>query len=690
MAPFLQFIRKVLPQPERDTVFPEAVWGAVLYWLALPAPGKIWPIHLLGWVALLPWCFLVTRRTLGPTRVLACRPLPPPAAGEVDPNLRTPKYPGQNVTDCHQKEHRYRVTSGTIQRELPSENKQGWTPCSILRRFSGRNPFRQIWIVSFLFWLVTLHWLRYPHPLVTIGWIALSFYLAFYLPVFIAIARIAVHQLGLPSMIVIPAVWTGLEYLRAHLLTGFTLASLCHSQYRIPPMLQICELAGQYGLSFAMAWAAAGLAEMIRAENSKTRLGILALAAIPVLATITYGLWRLSQPESTSPRIQVALLQGSVDVVFPPPPGTNERMHQQYWELSLAAVRKGETVDLIIWPETVYGEFLIDGTPEALPPPQWQGSLAEFRKALHQAIQNSRDHLYTCSQLLGVPMIVGINRQEWTEEGPKIYNSAAYVPLLPKPKDRPSDLSGGDQAEADLYWSKNLPAGAVLLSDSSRGGLAAPKAPSFSPSLEVYDKLHLVMFGEYIPFARYFKGLIELTPLSTLQVNTEPGKNPKCFVVGKAQLVPNICFESTVPHLIRRQLRELRTQGFVPNALVNLTNDGWFWGSAALDLHLACSVFRAVEFRKPHLIAANTGISAWVDSKGRVRCEAPRRTLEVLFADVTLNDQETLYLILGDWLGIFCLGFATLVAGVGLTRTLPRLTKPSTPVCDSPAFVGLP
>jgi len=105
---------------------------------------------------------------------------------------------------------------------------------------------------------------------------------------------------------------------------------------------------------------------------------------------------------------------------------------------------------------------------------------------------------------------------------------------------------------------------------------------------------------------------------------------------------------------------------------------------------LACSVFRAVEFRKPHLIAANTGISAWVDSKGRVRCEAPRRTLEVLFADVTLNDQETLYLILGDWLGIFCLGFATLVAGVGLTRTLPRLTKPSTPVCDSPAFVGLP
>jgi apolipoprotein N-acyltransferase len=417
-----------------------------------------------------------------------------------------------------------------------------------------------------------------------------------------------------------------------------------------------------------MAGAAAGFAEVFRQENWKKRGAMLVVALTPVLGTASYGLWRLHQPESGPSQLKVALVQGSVDVVFPPPPGTNEKMHQQYWELSLATVRHGNSLDLIIWPETVYGEFLIDGTPDALPPPQWAGSVAEFHHALKQAVQASREHLYTSAQILGMPMIVGINRQEWTAEGPKIYNSAVLVPLMEKQvalsqkyDNDPFEVSGQDQSKRGSSISNNPSAKDPHLGEAGRENSPLANAPSFTPPIEVYDKLHLVMFGEYIPFARYFEGLIQLTPLSTLQVNTEPGQKPKCFVVGEAQLVPNICFESTVPHLIRRQLRELRKAGFVPNALVNLTNDGWFWGSAALDLHLACSVFRAVEFRKPHLIAANTGISAWVDSIGRIRAEAPRRTLQVLLADVTLDDQVTMYLVLGDWLGILCLGFVLVV-----------------------------
>lgn len=668
MAPFLQTIRKILPQPERDSALPEAVWGAALYWLALPAPGKIWLLHLLGWIALLPWCFLITRKTLRPTKEFARRGPLLPAAGEVDSNSGTPLPPDKHAADCKRRDAAHKRMSPAIQKEPRSESQQLWSPWPILTWLISVNPFWQIWMVSFLFWLVTLHWLRYPHPLVTIGWIALSFYLAFYLPVFIAIGRAAVHRFKIPSVLAVPVVWTGLEYLRAHLLTGFTLASLCHTQYRIYPVLQICDLAGQYALSFVMAWTAAGFAEVFRQENWKKRGAMLVVALTPVLGTASYALWRLHQQEPGSSQIKVALVQGSVDVVFPPPPGTNEKMHQQYWELSLAAVRNADCLDLIIWPETVYGEFLIDGTPEALPPPQWQGSVAEFHEALEQAIQASREHLYTSAKILGMPMIVGINRQEWTAEGPKIYNSAVLVPLLqkevallPKHDSDPLQVSHEDQSKGKSAFWNSLSAQDSHFGEASRENLGPANATSFTPPIEVYDKLHLVMFGEYVPFARYFEGLIELTPLSTLQVNTEPGQKPKCFVVGKAQLVPNICFESTVPHLIRRQLRELRKAGFVPNALVNLTNDGWFWGSAALDLHLACSVFRAVEFRKPHLIAANTGISAWVDSKGSIRAEAPRRTLQVLLADVTLDDQVTMYLVLGDWFGILCLGFAAVV-----------------------------
>jgi len=76
-------------------------------------------------------------------------------------------------------------------------------------------------------------------------------------------------------------------------------------------------------------------------------------------------------------------------------------------------------------------------------------------------------------------------------------------------------------------------------------------------------------------------------------------------------------------HVIRSQINTLAAEGKEPDVLVNLTNDGWFWGSSELDLHLACGVFRAVECRKPFLIAANTGFSAWIDSDGRIQQQGP-------------------------------------------------------------------
>ena len=74
--------------------------------------------------------------------------------------------------------------------------------------------------------------------------------------------------------------------------------------------------------------------------------------------------------------------------------------------------------------------------------------------------------------------------------------------------------------------------------------------------------------------------------------------------------------------MIRGQVNALAAEGREPDVLVNLTNDGWFWGSSELDLHLSCGVFRAVECRKPLLIAANTGFSAWIDSDGRIERKA--------------------------------------------------------------------
>ncbi len=131
---------------------------------------------------------------------------------------------------------------------------------------------------------------------------------------------------------------------------------------------------------------------------------------------------------------------------------------------------------------------------------------------------------------------------------------------------------------------------------------------------------------------------------------------------------PNICFESTLSHLIRGQVEALRGEGAEPDVLVNLTNDGWFWGSSELEMHLSCEVFRAIECRKPFLIAANTGISAWIDSQGRVLAAGPKRATAVIIAATRLDDRRSPYLVIGDWPAGFCLAFCVGLAWIGWRR----------------------
>ena len=123
-------------------------------------------------------------------------------------------------------------------------------------------------------------------------------------------------------------------------------------------------------------------------------------------------------------------------------------------------------------------------------------------------------------------------------------------------------------------------------------------------------------------WADRFPWLQRLTPLGD---NLSAGRAPAMFTLGRLRIAPNICYETVLSHVIRGQINALAARGEEPNVLVNLTNDGWFWGSSELDMHLACGVFRAVECRKPLLIAANTGFSAWIDGDGRILRQGQRR-----------------------------------------------------------------
>jgi apolipoprotein N-acyltransferase len=129
-------------------------------------------------------------------------------------------------------------------------------------------------------------------------------------------------------------------------------------------------------------------------------------------------------------------------------------------------------------------------------------------------------------------------------------------------------------------------------------------------------------------------------------------------------LSPNICYETVVPHLLRRHWNDLFGRISVPPAaLINLTNDAWYWGSSELDMHLACGVFRAVETRTPLLIAANGGLSAHIDRYGIIRQVTPRQKPTFLLVDLERGGNlGSSYLTFGDWFAGLCVVCCVILA----------------------------
>ena len=123
------------------------------------------------------------------------------------------------------------------------------------------------------------------------------------------------------------------------------------------------------------------------------------------------------------------------------------------------------------------------------------------------------------------------------------------------------------------------------------------------------------------------------------------------------RICPSICFENTVPHLIRRQVRQLKAQATPPDVLVTITNDGWFWGSSLLDLHLACGTFRAIETRLPR---PDRGEHRFLGLDRRQRPSPRPEARDVRkgssWPKSRPADRVSLYLWLGDWFaGALCL-----------------------------------
>jgi apolipoprotein N-acyltransferase len=131
--------------------------------------------------------------------------------------------------------------------------------------------------------------------------------------------------------------------------------------------------------------------------------------------------------------------------------------------------------------------------------------------------------------------------------------------------------------------------------------------------LQVYRKVHLVPFGEYVP-GRHTIPLLARIVGDQVPADFDFGQEFTVFKLAgdKAKVAPLICFEDTIGDLTRQ---------FVlagANLLVNVTNDGWFLRSAGSRQHLANAVFRCVETRLPMVRAANTGVTCFINEFGNI------------------------------------------------------------------------
>ncbi len=169
------------------------------------------------------------------------------------------------------------------------------------------------------------------------------------------------------------------------------------------------------------------------------------------------------------------------------------------------------------------------------------------------------------------------------------------------------------------------------------------------------DKVHLVPFGEFLPFPSIFQYLGGLTAESGIFT---PGERHKVLRLPRSgtSFGVFICYESIFPEITRALMAQ------DPDFLVNTTNDAWFGTTAAPHQHLAQAVLRAVESGRAVVRAANTGISGLIEPSGRIAYRTPLFTTVGFAIDVPLHQGQTLYTRWGDWPLLLCALALTLAA----------------------------
>lgn len=411
----------------------------------------------------------------------------------------------------------------------------------------------------------------------------------------IFIARTSWQSAAFPVMAA--AMWTALELIQTFLLTGFPWELLGYSQYRVLPVIQIANVTGVYGVSFLVVLVNATLAQTLIAirDGAPWQPIVHAMSVACVALVCTVAYGFIVLSRTPAQASHTSPLRVSVV----------QGSVEQGLKWSDATLQ--QTIDIY----DSLTQSILGAEPEFIVFPETAMTFyLESPRYTEQA-----DQVYRLVEKAGVPLLTG-----------------ALGYRLP-------DVLGYRQPDIAIYNS-------VFLLAPGHGIVGR------------YSKMHLVPFGEYLPWPWLFSwlsGLTDdigvLTPGENLTVMALPNRNVRIGTV--------ICYESIFPDLVRR---------FVDggaNVLVVMTNDAWFGTSSAPMQHFSMAVLRAVENGVPIIRAANTGISGFISATGEISGLTP-----LLMPTTTTQSirpvyrTPTLYTQYGDVFGVVC----CLLALVGAVR----------------------
>jgi len=493
---------------------------------------------------------------------------------------------------------------------------------------SATSPANAAWLglgCGMTFYPLTLAWITivlgtYGHLdwwLTVPALLLLSLYMSLFLAIFTAGCRWNDDRLPLPLFA--PALWVGLDFLRAGLFSGFPWLDLGYTQFRSNPLLQTADLFGHHTVTFLIVMVNGLLvtgfiiAKELRQPTSdppdhrRTILTAIMPAAILLAAALWYGSARQQQMIAlckNAESITVTVAQGNIPQDEKWSANFQKETVQRYLTLSETALAGKNPPDLLVWPETSLPFYPMESP--------------FFVELVERLINQGHANL-----LFGAP------HRLWSvpNSAPQYFNSAFLI----VPADRP--LSG-----------MHLP-------------LAA--SPPLGKISGRYDKQHLVPFGEYIPMRSILPALAPVVETigdfsAGMATGPIPCKNARVGVL--------ICFESIFPDLARDHVAK------GANLLVNITNDAWFGHSNAPWQHLAMATFRAVENRRSLARAANTGVSGCFDPLGH----SPQLTTIFTTGQITtrlpLLTTESVFGRFGHHFGALCL-LAMLPCGVWVQRS---------------------